>query len=85
MISGTTCVTCQCLVYIMLIGVRLVVSVSGYQLNLLVTSSSRLEEPRGLLGNFNSDPLDDFIGRDGTRLTVNSSEEEIYYKFAESC
>ena len=39
----------------------------------------------GLLGNANGDPDDDFQLPDGTVLSSDLSEEDIYYKFGEQC
>ena len=40
---------------------------------------------RGLFGNFNGVPDDDFELRDGTQLPITSTERDIYYSFEESC
>lgn len=39
---------------------------------------------RGLSGNFNNDPSDDFIFPNGTKLANSSSEREIY-EYGLSC
>lgn len=39
---------------------------------------------KGLFGNFNGNPEDDFVFRDGTTIPGNSSEETIY-GFGQSC
>ena len=39
----------------------------------------------GLLGNANGNPDDDFQLPDGTVLSSDLSEEDIYYKFGEQC
>ena len=38
----------------------------------------------GLLGNYDGDPSNDFVLRDGSTLPVTSSEEELF-KFGQSC
>jgi hypothetical protein len=35
----------------------------------------------GLLGNFNGDASDDYVTRSGNRLSINSTEEELFYNF----
>ena len=40
---------------------------------------------RGLLGNFNDDPSDDFISRNGSILLSSSSLRVIHYDFGMSC
>ena len=39
----------------------------------------------GLLGTFNGDPSDDFLTRDGTTMSPDSSEEDIYNLFCVPC
>ena len=40
---------------------------------------------RGLMGNFNGNPNDDFVRPDGTTIASNSTEEDIYTNFGEKC
>lgn len=40
---------------------------------------------KGLLGNFNGDPSDDFLRPDGTVLPTDASAEDIHYLFGEEC
>ena len=39
----------------------------------------------GLLGNGNGDQSDDLTAKNGTVLSLNSTEEEIYYHFGQTC
>lgn len=42
-------------------------------------------QTRGLLGNWNGDPDDDFLRPDGAILSTNASMEDIHYMFGEEC
>ena len=42
-------------------------------------------QTRGLLGNWNGDPSDDFLKPNGDILSINASMEDIYYLFGEEC
>ena len=39
----------------------------------------------GLLGTYNKNTSDDLTTPDGTVISANSTEEEIYYKFGLTC
>ena len=40
---------------------------------------------KGLLGNFNGDPSDDFMSRNNTMYANNSSEETLFHNFGQTC
>ena len=45
-----------------------------------------LNKTRGLMGNFNGDPNDDYIPRDSkTPLASNSTEQQIFFDFGKTC
>ena len=46
---------------------------------------ARLSPQRGLLGIFNGDVSDDFTAPDGSKISINSSQQEIYEKFGIHC
>ena len=56
---------------------------------LLMSTVSSAADPSdtvvGLLGNGNGDQSDDLKAKDGTVLALNSTEENIYYQFGQTC
>lgn len=40
---------------------------------------------RGLLGVFNNDQSDDFTTPNGTIVSINSTEEELFHSFGQKC
>ena len=40
---------------------------------------------KGLLGNFNGDPSDDFISRTNIQYSTNSTEEALFHNFGQTC
>ena len=40
---------------------------------------------KGLLGNLNNDPNDDFISRNNTLYSNSSSEETLFHEFGQTC
>ncbi|RDD39428.1 Mucin-like protein, partial [Trichoplax sp. H2] len=49
----------------------------------VVTSSSLLGITKGLLGTYNGNVTDDFLRPDGTYLSINATDEEIYHQFGQ--
>ncbi|EDV27736.1 uncharacterized protein TRIADDRAFT_53733 [Trichoplax adhaerens] len=49
----------------------------------IVTSSSLLGITKGLLGTYNGNVTDDFLRPDGTYLSINATDEEIYHQFGQ--
>ena len=43
------------------------------------------DQTRGLLGIFNGDVSDDFTAPDGSKIKIDSSQQEIYEKFGIHC
>ena len=67
-------------------GVSAIIQVFPSQLTIQVTSStSHVNNTVGLLGVVNNDISDDFTRPDGTILSINSTQEEIYYQFGKLC
>jgi len=63
-------------------GVGAVIDVFSSQLSIQVTSSlSYLNNTVGLLGVNNNDINDDFTRPDGSKIAINSTQEQIYYQF----
>ena len=69
------------------VGDSTVITARGLQMDVAVQLSPEHKNTgvRGLLGNFNDDPSDDFISRNGETLDASSNEETIHYKFGETC
>ena len=69
------------------VGASIVATLRGYQLDIVVQLPSELKNTglRGLLGNYNDNPSDDLISRNGQTVDTNSNEETIYYSFGETC
>ena len=60
-------------------GASLMVAVSSSVLHLAVeVSDSFINSTEGLLGNYNRDPSDDFFLPNGSFISVNSSERELF-------
>ena len=67
-------------------GVGAVIDVFSSQLSIQVTSSlSYLNNTVGLLGVNNNDINDDFTRPDGSKIAINSTQEQIYYQFGKLC
>ena len=67
-------------------GVGAIIQVFSSQLTIQVTpSTSHVNNTVGLLGVMNNDISDDFTRPDGTILSINSTQEEIYYQFGKLC
>ena len=66
-------------------GVSISVSVNGDLPNIVVSLPQDLRgQTRGLLGNFNGNDTDDFVFFNGTMLSSDASEREIF-DFGQSC
>ena len=66
-------------------GVSISVSVNGDLPNIVVSLPQDLRgQTRGLLGNFNGNDTDDFFFFNGTMLSSDASEREIF-DFGQSC
>ena len=66
-------------------GVSISVSVNGDLPNIVVSLPQNLQgQTRGLLGNFNGNDTDDFFFFNGTMLSSDASEREIF-DFGQSC
>ena len=66
-------------------GIAITVSLSRGLLSFVATSPEEFRvTTEGLLGNFNEDPSDDFIFRDGTTLEFDASDRMIH-EFGQSC
>ena len=67
-------------------GVGAIIDVFSSQLSIRVTSSSLyVNKTIGLLGVNNNDVNDDFTRPDGTTISINSTQEQIYYQFGKLC
>ena len=54
-------------------------------INALVPNTKK-GKTRGLMGNFNGDPNDDYIPRDSNKpLARNSTEQQIFFDFGKTC
>ena len=43
------------------------------------------QQINGLMGVYNGNSSDDFLSRNGTLLSVNSTEKELFYNFGQTC
>ena len=67
-------------------GAGAVIDVLSSQLSIQVTSLPQfVNRTIGLLGVNNDDASDDLTRPDGTTISINSTQEEIYYKFGMLC
>ena len=68
-------------------GASLLLNLRGYQLDIAVQLPDSLNNTGlcGLLGNFNGNKDDDLLSSNGQTLPPDSSEEQIYYDFGETC
>ena len=67
-------------------GVGAVIDVFSSQLSIQVMSSSLyVNKTIGLLGVNNNDVKDDFTRPDGSTISINSTQEQIYYQFGKLC
>ena len=67
-------------------GVGAVIDVFSSHLSIQVTSLSKfVNRTIGLLGVNNNDVKDDFTRPDGSTISINSTQEEIYYEFGKLC
>ena len=67
-------------------GAGAVIDVLSSQLSIQVTSLPEfVNRTIGLLGVNNDDTSDDLTRPDGTTISINSTQEEIYYKFGMLC
>ena len=67
-------------------GVSAVIDVFSSHLSIQVTSSFQyVNRTVGLLGVNNNDANDDFTRPDGTKISINSTQEQIYYQFGKLC
>ena len=67
-------------------GVGAVIDVFSSHLSIQVTSLSKfVNRTIGLLGVNNNDVKDDFTRPDGSTISINSTQEEIYYEFGSLC
>ena len=67
-------------------GVGADIDVFENQLTIQVTSSESFKnKTMGLLGVNNNDINDDFTRPDGTQISINSTQREIFYNFGKYC
>ena len=67
------------------VGLSVTVSVSYLSLTTQFSLPNDFSEQfTGLLGNFDGDPLNDYVIRNGTLLAANSSQAQLY-QFGQSC
>ena len=67
-------------------GVGAVIDIFENQLTIQVTSSEGFfNKTVGLLGVNNDKITDDFTRPDGTQLSINATQSEIYYQFGKLC
>ena len=67
-------------------GATIQVVVQTNMLSLSLTSSEEFfDNTRGLLGVHNNDVSDDFTAPDGSSISINSTQEEIYNSFGLFC
>ena len=67
-------------------GVVLSVTGSNEILNLILTVPNTFKNhTKGLLGTWNGNPDDDFLTSSGTTLPSNSTEEELFHNFGQTC
>ena len=69
-----------------LADVSLTISVASKSLDVSVTMPLTYQNmTRGLMGNFNGQPDDDFVLPDGTILASNLTERQIFETFGKQC
>ena len=67
-------------------GVVLSVTGSNEILNLILTVPNTFKNhTKGLLGTWNGNPDDDFLTSSGTTLPSDSTEEELFHNFGQTC
>ena len=70
-----------------LLGWTFVVTLGARMLTVQVGAPTDALEynTKGLLGNLNNDPNDDFISRNNTLYANSSSEETLFHDFGQTC
>ena len=67
-------------------GTSVSVTIFPFMLQAVVSASEDLEGlATGLLGNLNGNATDDLVDSSGKTIPTTSSEEDIYYKFGQTC
>ena len=67
-------------------GVSMEISIFPNMLQAVITASDEMEgSVKGLLGTFNDNPNDDLTLPDGTVLSANLTEKEIYDSYGGNC
>ncbi len=67
-------------------GAAATIDVFSNQLTIQISvPSSMFNKTRGLAGPVNNDQSDDLTRPDGTHISINSTQEAIYYQFGKLC